>query len=161
VGLPAVENSRSVNVGHCRKIMPIEQNSGGSSHTICGTLWNWALAATTTNTDTVDNISLLGLVTKTARLVWTRWAGSTVDDVQLSKLYYALSAKFNECIAETPMMSTIFQFACPRTEIRSIEVDRDRLKESSFFFILPPSIVHGEGIEAHQTASSSGFPRDI
>ena len=142
----------------CRKIIPIEQSSGVSSHTIGGTLWNWALATTTTNTDTVDDISLLGLVTKTARLIWTGWAGSTVDDVQLSKLYYALSAKFNECIAETPMMSTIFQFACPRTEIRSIEVAR--VMESSFF-ILPPSIVHGEGIEAHQTASSSGFPRDI
>jgi hypothetical protein len=87
---------------------------------------------------------LLGLVTKTARLVWTGWAGSTVDDVQLSKLYYALSAKFNECIAETPMMSTIFQFACPRTEIRSIEVDR--LMESSFFFLsyLPASYTEKE-----------------
>lgn len=51
-----------------------------------GTLWNWALAATTTNTDTVDNVSLLGLVTETAGLVWAGWTRSTVNDVQLSEL---------------------------------------------------------------------------
>ena len=50
------------------------------------TLWNWALATTTTDTDTVDNVSLLGLVTETASLVRTGWTGSTVDDVQLSEL---------------------------------------------------------------------------
>jgi hypothetical protein len=80
-----------------------------SLHTVCGTLWYGALATSTADTDTVDNIALLGLVTKTASLVGTRWAGGTVDDVQLSKLYYALSAKFNECIAETSKMSTIIQ----------------------------------------------------
>jgi hypothetical protein len=70
-------------------------------HTVGGTLWHWALASTTTDTNAVDDIALLGLVTETAGLVWTRWAGSTVDDVQLAELYYALSAKFNECIAGT------------------------------------------------------------
>jgi hypothetical protein len=60
--------------------------------TVSGTLWNWALATSTTNTDTVDNIALLGLVTQTTCLIRTRWTGSTVDNVQLAKLYYALSA---------------------------------------------------------------------
>jgi len=53
---------------------------------IGGALWHWALATSTADTDTVDNIALLGLVTQTACLIRTRWAGSTVDDVQLSKL---------------------------------------------------------------------------
>ena len=53
---------------------------------------HWLLATSTTNSDTVNNIALLGLVTKTASLVRTRWSGSAVDDVQLAKLYYALSA---------------------------------------------------------------------
>jgi hypothetical protein len=68
-------------------------------HTIRGTLWNWALATSSTNTDPVDNIALLGLVAQTACLVGTGWPGCSMDDVQLSKLYLALSAKFNECIA--------------------------------------------------------------
>jgi hypothetical protein len=60
--------------------------------TIGSTLWHWPLATSTADTDTVDNIALLGLVTQTACLIRTRWTGSTVDDVQLSELYYALSA---------------------------------------------------------------------
>ena len=69
--------------------------------TVGSTLWNWALASTTTNANTVDDIALLGLVTETASLIWARWAGSAVNDVQLAELYYALSAMFNECIAKT------------------------------------------------------------
>lgn len=61
-------------------------------HTICSTLGDWTLAASTADSDTVYDISLLGLVTQTASLVRSGWARSTVDDVQLSKLYYALSA---------------------------------------------------------------------
>lgn len=67
--------------------------------TVSGTLGRRALATSTADTDTVDDISLLGLVTQTASLVRTGWAGSSVNDIQLAKLYYALSAKFNECIA--------------------------------------------------------------
>ena len=79
----------------------------GVSRTIGSSLGNWTLATTTANSDTVDNIALLGLVTKTASLVGARWARSAVDDVQLSELYFALSAKFNECIAGSSMkMST-------------------------------------------------------
>jgi hypothetical protein len=56
-------------------------------HTIGGTLWHRSLAATTSDTDTVDNIALLGLVPKTTGLVWSGRARSAVDDIQLSKLY--------------------------------------------------------------------------
>jgi hypothetical protein len=60
--------------------------------TVSCTLWCWPLATSTANTDTVDNVSLLGLVTQTTSLIRARWAGSTVDDIQLSELYYAVSA---------------------------------------------------------------------
>lgn len=69
-------------------------------HTIGGTLGHWALAASTAHADAVDNVALLGLVAQAASLVGARGARGTVDDIQLSELYYALSAKFNECIAE-------------------------------------------------------------
>lgn len=49
--------------------------------TIGGTLWNRLLATSTSDTDTVDNVSLLGLISETASLIGTRWAGSTVDDI--------------------------------------------------------------------------------
>jgi len=38
---------------------------------VSSTLWHWTLASTTANTNAVDDIALLGLVTKTASLVWT------------------------------------------------------------------------------------------
>jgi len=60
--------------------------------TISSTLWHWTLATSTANTDTINDIALLGLVTKTASLVWARRTGSAVDDIQLSELYFALSA---------------------------------------------------------------------
>lgn len=54
--------------------------------TIGGTLGNWLFATTTADTDTVDDVSLLGLVTKTASLVRARRARGTVDNVQLTVL---------------------------------------------------------------------------
>jgi hypothetical protein len=48
------------------------------------TLGNGLLAVTTANTDTIDDIALLGFVSETPGLVRSRWAGSTVDDVQLA-----------------------------------------------------------------------------
>lgn len=48
------------------------------------TLGDGLFAVTTADTDTVDNISLLGLVTQTASLVGARWAGSTVNHVELA-----------------------------------------------------------------------------
>jgi hypothetical protein len=52
-----------------------------------GTLGGRALTATAANTDAVDDVALLGLVTETASLVGTRGARSTVDGVQLAELY--------------------------------------------------------------------------
>ena len=91
-------------------------------HTVGGTLWNWALASTTTNANAVDNITLLGLVTETASLIWARWAGSAVDNVQLAKLYYALSAMFNECIAETCCPQYIFECSILEAKLEILEV---------------------------------------
>jgi len=50
---------------------------------IGGTLWNWALATSTADTNSVDNISLLGLVSETAGLVWASWSAGTVDDIEI------------------------------------------------------------------------------
>jgi hypothetical protein len=52
-----------------------------------GTLGGRALTATAADTDAVDDVALLGLVTETTSLVGTRGARSTVDDVQLAELY--------------------------------------------------------------------------
>jgi hypothetical protein len=68
-------------------------------YTISDTLWNRALPSTPTNANTVDDIALFSLIAQATGFIRTRWAGCAMDDVQLSKLYYALSAMFNECIA--------------------------------------------------------------
>jgi hypothetical protein len=52
--------------------------------TVSGTLGDRSLTTTTTDTDTVDNVTLLGLVAQTTSLVRARRTRSTVDDVQLS-----------------------------------------------------------------------------
>ena len=51
-----------------------------------GTLGNRLLATTTADADTVDDVSLLGLVSQTTGLIGARRAGSAVDDVQLAVL---------------------------------------------------------------------------
>lgn len=58
-----------------------------------GTLGHGLLAVTTTNADTVDNVALLGLVTKTVRLVKTRRSRGAVDDVQLAVLPASIMIK--------------------------------------------------------------------
>ena len=50
------------------------------------TLGDLLLAVTPPDTDTVDNVALLGLVAQSVSLVWSRWARSSVDDVELSVL---------------------------------------------------------------------------
>lgn len=52
--------------------------------TVSSTLWNRSLSVTSSNSDTVDNETLLGLVTQTSSLVWTGWSGSTVNNVLLT-----------------------------------------------------------------------------
>ena len=49
-----------------------------------GTRGDVLLAVTAADTDTVDNVALLGLVAKTASLVGAGGAGCAVDDVQLT-----------------------------------------------------------------------------
>jgi hypothetical protein len=53
--------------------------------TICSTLWHWSLAASTANADTIDNVSLLGLVSEPAGFVRSRRTRSTVNDMKLSE----------------------------------------------------------------------------
>ncbi len=59
-------------------------NTLGSRLAINLTLSNRSLSATTTNTDSVDDMTLLGLVSETTSLVRTGRTGSTVDDIELS-----------------------------------------------------------------------------
>lgn len=56
-------------------------------HTVGGTLRSRPLTATATDTGTVDDIALLGLVAETTSLVGARRTGSPVDSVQLTELY--------------------------------------------------------------------------
>lgn len=64
-----------------------------SKHTIGGTLRDRALATTTADANAVDDIALLGLVSEAAGLVGARRARGAVNNIQLTVLYYALSAK--------------------------------------------------------------------
>lgn len=52
-----------------------------------GTLGDRALATTAADTDAVDNVALLSLVAEAAGLVGAGGTRSTVDGVQLTKLY--------------------------------------------------------------------------
>jgi len=51
-----------------------------------GTLGGGTLPVSSADTDTVDNVSLLGLVSETAGLVRAGRAGGAVDDIQLAVL---------------------------------------------------------------------------
>ncbi len=52
--------------------------------TVGSTLWCWLLAVTTTNSNSVDEVTLLGLVSETTSLVWSGRSGSSVDDGELT-----------------------------------------------------------------------------
>lgn len=58
----------------------------GQKRTESSTLGDGPLAATTANTDAVDDVALLGLVSEAAGLVGARRTGSAVDNVQLTQL---------------------------------------------------------------------------
>jgi len=60
---------------------------------ISSTLWHRSLATSTSDTDTVDHVALLGLVTQTTGLVWSGRSRCAVDDIQLSELPAADSEK--------------------------------------------------------------------
>jgi len=73
-------------------------------HTLVGrlavssSLWNWLFATSTTNANTVDNVALLGLVSQSAGLVRSGWAGGAVNDIQLAKLPAADTEKESQDI---------------------------------------------------------------
>ena len=54
--------------------------------TVDNTLVIWSLAATSADSDTVDNISLLSLVAKLVGLVGTGWSVDALDLVALTIL---------------------------------------------------------------------------
>jgi len=54
--------------------------------TVADTLGDRSFTATTLDTDTVDDVSLLGLVSETTSLVWTGWSGRPVDGRELTVL---------------------------------------------------------------------------
>ena len=58
----------------------------GHVRTVGSTFRHWPFATTLPHTNTVDDIALLGLISETASLVWTRWAGSAMDDIELAEL---------------------------------------------------------------------------
>jgi hypothetical protein len=53
--------------------------------TMHGTLAKLTFASTTTHSDGVDNVTLLGLVTETTGLIWTSWVRLAVNVRQLTK----------------------------------------------------------------------------
>ena len=59
-------------------------NTLADGFTVGSTLGDGLFPVTAANTNTVDDISLLSLVAKTASLVGTRGAGGTVDNVELA-----------------------------------------------------------------------------
>lgn len=54
--------------------------------TVSSTLWNRSLSTTSSDSDTEDDETLLGLVAQSSGLVWSGRSGSSVDDVLLSVL---------------------------------------------------------------------------
>lgn len=54
--------------------------------TVGSTLWNRSLSATSSDSDTEDDETLLGLVAQSSGLVWSGRSRSSVDDVLLSVL---------------------------------------------------------------------------
>lgn len=54
--------------------------------TVSSTLWHRSLSATSSDSNSEDDETLLGLVTQSSGLVWSRWSRSSVDDVLLSVL---------------------------------------------------------------------------
>ena len=61
-----------------------------------GTLGDVLLAVTTTDTNTIDNVALLGLVAETAGLVGARGTRGSVDDLQLAVLPAAFRLRFRQ-----------------------------------------------------------------
>lgn len=83
------------------------------------TLGGGSLTVTATNTDTVDNITLLGLVAETTSLIGTRRAGSTVDDIQLSiKLFSQLDIVATRLLADFARFAYLYSQHLTRSKKR-------------------------------------------
>ena len=52
--------------------------------TVDNTLANWSLSATSSDSNSVDDVALLGLVTELSGLVESAWSVNLVDDGELS-----------------------------------------------------------------------------
>lgn len=76
--------------------------------TICLTLGDRALTTTTADTDAVDNITLLSLVTQTTSLVRTRRTAGTVDYIHLTVLPSA-NARQEQVNVRLLLLSKLFQ----------------------------------------------------
>jgi len=87
------------------------------------TLGGGSLTVTATNTDTVDNITLLGLVAETTSLIGTRRAGSTVDDIQLSiKLFSQLDIVATRLLADFAICIPVFPASNAKQEAEDIRL---------------------------------------
>jgi len=59
-------------------------NTLANGFAVGGTLGHRLFSVTAPDTDTVDNVALLGFVAESTSLVRARWTGCAVDDVQLA-----------------------------------------------------------------------------
>lgn len=97
VGLP-VFHVRFYNPLKCLRV---------TGRTVGGTLRGRPLPSTPPDTDTVDNVALLGFVSETTGLVRAGWARGAVDDVQLAELELMYSQQiFNEYAQDTSRASS-------------------------------------------------------
>jgi len=96
--------------------------------TVCSTLWNVLFAVTPPYADTVDDISLLGLVSQLPSLVRTRWTRRAVDDIQLTVFPATHTKKESKNIRLFLFvkLANIFirTHAAARVKISSIHIDK-------------------------------------
>lgn len=130
--------------------------------TECSTLSAGPLATTSADSDSVDDIALLSFVSQSSSLIWSSWAACAVDDIQLSELYYALSANVQRVYSKTQKMCHIQQGRSRRDSsltVLCLCVYVHLFLSHRSEIILPPSIALAEGIGGHLTASSCEVPR--
>ena len=89
--------------------------------TVGGTLGHWPLTTTAADTHTVDDIALLGLVSKAAGLVGAARARRAVDDVELA----VLPAAASRLVSRTPILA-----------IQTTDRTRSRKRRTSDCFFL-------------------------
>ena len=83
-----------------QRVIPLQTTTQQLRRTIPKTyLVHWLLTSSTANTDTIYNISLFSLVTKSASLVWSAWLRQTSNARELSVFPAADTLKKTEHIA--------------------------------------------------------------